>query len=148
MPASASRFGPFVLDRSGHRLLRGSEPIRLTPQQLDLLLHLVDRAGALVSKEELLDALWPDANVTENALTQAVSELRQALGDSASAPRFIKTIARRGYRFIGAIETSSTSPTPAAERSSTAADDNKIRTEDVQKQPRRTQRTQSKTRSL
>jgi DNA-binding winged helix-turn-helix (wHTH) protein len=128
MPASASRFGPFVLDRSGYRLLRGSEPIRLAPQQLDLLLHLVDRAGALVTKEELLDALWPNANVTENALTQAVSELRQALGDSASAPQFIKTIARRGYRFIGAIETNNTAPVPAVERSSIAADDNKILT--------------------
>jgi DNA-binding winged helix-turn-helix (wHTH) protein len=128
MPASVSRFGPFVLDRSSHRLLRGSEPIRLTPQQLDLLLHFVDRAGALVTKEELLDALWPHANVTENALTQAVSELRQALGDRASAPQFIKTVARRGYRFIGAIEASSTSPMPAVERASTAADDNKVRT--------------------
>src|SRR5580765_5267841 len=103
MPASACRFGPFVLDRAGYRLLRGHEAVRLTPQLLDLLLHLVDRAGVLVTKDELLDALWPNANVTENALTHAVSELRNALGDRASAPLFIKTIARRGYRFIGAI---------------------------------------------
>jgi DNA-binding winged helix-turn-helix (wHTH) protein/tetratricopeptide (TPR) repeat protein len=122
MVASAPRFGPFVLDRSGYRLLRGTEAIRLSPQLLDLLLHLVDRAGALVTKEELLDALWPNANVTENALTQAVSELRQALGDSASAPRFIKTIARRGYRFIGTIDTQNTSPALEGERSSMAGD--------------------------
>ena len=94
------RFGPFLVDRVGYRVLRGSAAIELTPQLLDLLLHLLDHAGALVTKEQLMDALWPDANVTENALAQAVSELRQALGDEASAPLFIKTVARRGYRFI------------------------------------------------
>jgi TolB-like protein len=57
-----------------------------------------------VTKEELLDALWPDANVTDNALAQAVSELRDALGDAAATPQFIKTVTRRGYRFIAAVE--------------------------------------------
>lgn len=128
MPASASCFGPFLLDRSGYRLLRGTEAIRLTPQLLDLLLHLVDHAGALVTKEELLDALWPNANVTENALTQAVSELRQALGDSASAPQFIKTVARRGYRFIGAIDPKNTSRAVTVERPAMEGADSKTPT--------------------
>ena len=123
MPVLASRFGPFLLDRSGYRLLRGTEAIRLTPQLLDLLLHLVDHAGALVTKEELLDALWPNANVTENAVAHAVSELRQALGDNASAPEFIKTVARRGYRFIAAIDADEPSPAPAVERPSMAGGD-------------------------
>ena len=104
MSEASIRFGPFLVDRIGFRLLRGSEAVDLTPKLLDLLLHLLDNAGRLVTKEELLDALWPDANVTENALAQAVSELRQALGDEAGSPRFIKTIARRGYRFIAAVE--------------------------------------------
>ena len=87
-----------------NRALRDAEPLDLTPQLLDLLLHLLDHAGTLVTKEQLLDALWPEANVTENALTQAVSELRDALGDDAGSPQFIKTIARRGYRFIAPVE--------------------------------------------
>ena len=97
------QFGPFTVDGARYRVLRNDADLGLTPKLLDLLLHLLDHAGALVTKEELLDALWPDANVTDNALTQAVSELRQALGDEAGAPQFIKTVARRGYRFIAPV---------------------------------------------
>ena len=104
MPPTAYRFGPFVVDRAAYRVLRDDRPLDLTPKLLDLLIHLLDNAGTLVTKEALLDALWPDANVTDNALTQAVSELRDALGDDAAAPRFIKTVARRGYRFVGTVE--------------------------------------------
>jgi len=85
-------------------VLRDDRAVDVTPKLLDLLFHLLDHAGDLVTKEALLDALWPGANVTENALAQAVSELRQALGDDAAAPRFIKTVARRGYRFIAPVE--------------------------------------------
>jgi DNA-binding winged helix-turn-helix (wHTH) protein len=84
-------------------VVRGDTVVPLTPKLLDLLLHLLDHAGELVTKEALLDAIWPDANVTDNALTQAISELRQALGDDPSSPRYIKTVARRGYRFIAAV---------------------------------------------
>ena len=104
MPGASFRFGPFVLDRRGYRVLRGEQVVDLTPKLIDLLLHLVDHRGTLVTKEALLDALWPGANVTDNALAQAVSELRQVLGDDASAPTFIKTVARRGYRFIAPVE--------------------------------------------
>jgi DNA-binding winged helix-turn-helix (wHTH) protein len=84
-------------------MVRGDTVVPLTPKLLDLLLHLLDHAGELVTKEALLDAIWPDANVTDNALTQAISELRQALGDDPASPRYIKTVARRGYRFIAAV---------------------------------------------
>jgi DNA-binding winged helix-turn-helix (wHTH) protein/Flp pilus assembly protein TadD len=104
MPAAGYRFGPFFVDRAGYRVLRGSDAVDLTPKLLDLLLHLLERPGTLVTKEELLEALWPGANVTENALAQAMSELRQALGDEAGSPQFIKTVARRGYRFIAPVE--------------------------------------------
>ena len=104
------RFGPFAVDRASYRVVRGDSVVPLTPKLLDLLLHLLDHAGELVTKEALLDAIWPDANVTDNALTQAVSELRQALGDDPSSPRYIKTVARRGYRFIAAV----TSVAPSA----------------------------------
>ncbi len=104
MPGNSVRFGPFSIDRVGYRVLRSGTPLDLTPKLLDLLLYLVDHAGTLVTKEQLLDALWPGANVTDNALAQAMSELRNALGEDPGEPQFIKTIARRGYRFIAAVE--------------------------------------------
>jgi DNA-binding winged helix-turn-helix (wHTH) protein/Tfp pilus assembly protein PilF len=97
------RFGPFFADRTRYRVLRDDTVLELTPKLLDLLLHLLDNSDALVTKEQLLDALWPGANVTDNALAQAMSELRQALGDDAGTPQFIKTIARRGYRFVAPV---------------------------------------------
>jgi DNA-binding winged helix-turn-helix (wHTH) protein/Tfp pilus assembly protein PilF len=117
------RFGPFVVDRTRYRVLRDDAPLELTPKLLDLLLHLVEHAGALVTKEELLDALWPGANVTDNALAQAVSELRDALGDDAGTPQYIKTVARRGYRFIAAVDRIAPSPTEPAKRTTTVAGD-------------------------
>jgi len=97
------RFGPFEADRTRYHVVRGSAGVELTGKLLDLLFYLLDHAGELVTKEQLLDALWTDANVSDNALAQAVSELRQALGDDAAAPRFVKTVARRGYRFVAPI---------------------------------------------
>ena len=122
---STYRFGAFLVDRAGYRVVEGDRAIELSPRLLDLLLHLLDNAGALVTKEDLLEALWPGANVTDNALTQAISELRQALGDDASAPRFIKTVARRGYRFVGDV---ATVPAPAAtpREAAAAPDENAI----------------------
>jgi adenylate cyclase len=99
------RFGPFTVDAGSYRLLRGSEVIPLSPKIIDLLLYLVARQSALVPKDELFAALWPDVAVTDNALTQAVSELRQALGDDSSKPTYIQTVARRGYRFIAPVQT-------------------------------------------
>ena len=113
------RFGPFVVDASWYRLLRGTEIIPLSPKIIDLLLYLVARQSALVGKDELFAALWPDVAVTDNALTQAVSELRQALGDDSSKPTYIQTVARRGYRFIAAVEPivpASPAPSPARDR--------------------------------
>ena len=118
MPAPSYRFGSFFVDRVRYEATRAGIKLELTPKLLDLLLHLLDRAGSLVTKEELLDTLWPGANVTENAIAQAVSELRQALGDAAASPRFIKTIARRGYRFIAPVQAVSSEPAAAAEQPS------------------------------
>src|SRR5204862_5200056 len=106
MAVATFRFGPYVADRTAYRVTRGADVVELTPKLLDLLFYLLDHAGSLVTKEDLLEALWPGANVTENALSQAVSELRHGLGDEAAAPRFIKTVARRGYRFIAPVEAS------------------------------------------
>lgn len=115
-PASY-RFGPFTLDAAAYRLTRGDGDIPLSPKIIDLLLYLLARQSALVSKDELFAALWPDVAVTDNALTQAVSELRQALGDDPARPTYIQTVARRGYRFIAAVETL----TPSSGTTSVAA---------------------------
>jgi DNA-binding winged helix-turn-helix (wHTH) protein/tetratricopeptide (TPR) repeat protein len=96
-------FGPFAADRAAYRVFRDERELPLTPKQLDLLFYLLDRPGTLVTKEELLDQVWPDANVTDNAVAQTVSDLREALGDDASAPSYIRTVARRGYRFIAPV---------------------------------------------
>jgi len=100
------------VDAVSYRLLRDGEVIPLSPKIIDLLLYLVARQSALVPKDELFAALWPDVAVTDNALTQAVSELRQALGDDPSKPTYIQTVARRGYRFIAAVETPAAAPAP------------------------------------
>jgi DNA-binding winged helix-turn-helix (wHTH) protein/tetratricopeptide (TPR) repeat protein len=108
------RFGPFTVDAGSYRLLRGDDVVPLSPKIIDLLLYLVARQSALVPKDELFTALWPDVAVTDNALTQAVSELRQALGDDRSKPTYIQTVARRGYRFIAPVESTASHATPAA----------------------------------
>src|SRR5215207_3606007 len=121
MPTAASyKFGAFVVDGGAYRLLRDGENVPLSPKIIDLLLFLAARPSVLVSKDELFRALWPDVAVTDNALTQAVSELRQALGDDPGSPKFVQTVARRGYRFIAPVEAvvsaaSGTSPAPAPE---------------------------------
>jgi DNA-binding winged helix-turn-helix (wHTH) protein/Flp pilus assembly protein TadD len=98
------RFGPYVVDAGSYQLFRGSTVVPLSPKIIDLLLYLAARQSALVPKEELFTALWPDVAVTDNALTQAVSELRQALGDDPAKPTYIQTVARRGYRFISPVQ--------------------------------------------
>jgi len=122
---TAYRFGPFVVDRTGYRVLRGDRALDLTPKLLDLLLHLLDHAGELVTKEALLDAIWRDANVTDNALAQAVSDLRDALEDDPSSPTYIKTIARRGYRFVATV-TALPVPAAASAGADTAVDDDSL----------------------
>ena len=108
------RFGPFIVDAGSYRLTRDGVVIPLSPKIIDLLLYLVARQSALVAKDELFTALWPDVAVTDNALTQAVSELRQALGDHPSKPTYIQTVARRGYRFIAPVEADALREAPAA----------------------------------
>ncbi|HEX7779141.1 MAG TPA: winged helix-turn-helix domain-containing protein, partial [Vicinamibacterales bacterium] len=128
MAAPASyRFGPYYLDRAAYRLLDGDRSIELSPKAIDLLLLLVERAGSLVTKDDILKAVWPDVAVTDNALTQVVSDLRHALGDSSTTPRYVETVPRRGYRFIAPVEpAASGSPAragaaPAASRPKTIA---------------------------
>lgn len=97
------RFGSFVADPAAYRLRRGETAIDLSPKALDLLFLFASRPGELVTKEDMLKALWPGLAVTDNALTQVVSELRQALGDAPASPRYVETVPRRGYRFVADV---------------------------------------------
>jgi DNA-binding winged helix-turn-helix (wHTH) protein len=98
------RFGPFRLDAADCRLFRDEVIVDLSPRLVDVLRLLVGRPGELVTKEQLLETVWPDVIVTENALARAISDIRAALGDSAAAPAYIQTVTRRGYRFLGQVE--------------------------------------------
>lgn len=111
------RFGPFSLDPEGYRLLREDEVVPLSPQPLDLLAYFVRHGAALATKEQLFASVWPDAAVTDNALAQAISELRRALGDEVARPTYIQTVPRRGYRFIAPVTTIERDPQAAAPRS-------------------------------
>src|SRR5262245_12045907 len=101
------RFGEFTVDREQRVLLRNDSPLPLAPKVFDTLLILVDNGGRIVEKEELMSRLWPDTFVEESNLTFNIKELRKALGDNARQPRFIETVARRGYRFVAEISENS-----------------------------------------
>ena len=96
-------FGGFRLDTRNAQLWRGLQEIALRPKAFAVLAHLVEHAGQLVTKQQLLDAVWPGTFVTDAVLKDSIRQLREALGDNAEAPRFIETAHRRGYRFVGQI---------------------------------------------
>ena len=97
------QFGPYHLDVSNRMLTRNGEIISLTPKATEILIMLVKHAGQLVEKDELLARIWANTFVEEANLTQNIFVLRRALGDDRTGPKYIETVARRGYRFIGAV---------------------------------------------
>lgn len=104
------RFDRFQADDMAFRLMADGEPVALEPKALRLLLYLIENRGRLIRKQELLDAVWADAAVTESALTRSVGLLRKTLEDHSREPRFIETVPTAGYRFIAQVETA---PEPA-----------------------------------
>jgi DNA-binding winged helix-turn-helix (wHTH) protein/TolB-like protein/tetratricopeptide (TPR) repeat protein len=100
-------FGPFRLDPQDRTLSRDGELVPLTMKAFDTLLVLVENAGRLISKDELMRRVWPETVVEENNLAQQVSSLRRALGESEAGVKYIETLPKRGYRFL-ATPTSST----------------------------------------
>ena len=95
-------FGPFTLDLAAAQLRREGAEVALRPKAYELLVALARRPQELVTKDELLDSVWGRRFITEGVIKSTISELRQALGDDPKAPRWIETVARRGYRFGGA----------------------------------------------
>src|SRR4026209_1172989 len=96
-------FGRFRLNVADRILLRDGEVVPLTPKVFDILLTLVENRGQVVSKEGLMKRVWPDMFVEEGNLSQNISLLRKALGESPGGVQFIETVPRRGYRFVAAI---------------------------------------------
>lgn len=96
-------FGPFKLDATERVLLREDKPLPLTPKGIETLLTLVENRGRLLEKDELLDKVWADTFVEPANLTQTISVLRKLLEDDSQTPRYIQTVAKRGYRFIAEV---------------------------------------------
>lgn len=100
------RFGVFEADSTTEELRRQGLRIKLHSQPLQLLFLLLERPGELLTREEISKELWPDGTFVdyEHGVNSAVNRIREALGDKASHPRFIETLARRGYRFVAQVE--------------------------------------------
>ncbi|HVQ41225.1 MAG TPA: winged helix-turn-helix domain-containing protein [Vicinamibacterales bacterium] len=96
-------FGDVTLDVSEHRVRRGGHDVSLSPKAWDVLVHLVRHAGHLVTKQELLDAVWPSAFVEEGIVAVHVSGLRKALGEQRDSIKYIETVAKSGYRFVAPL---------------------------------------------
>jgi TolB-like protein/Tfp pilus assembly protein PilF len=96
-------FGDFRLDVYDRVLLRGESVVHLTEKVFNILLMLLQRSGHLVTKEELMDGVWPDSDVEDSNLTVSVSALRKALGEAQKGGRYIETVPKRGYRFVADV---------------------------------------------
>src|SRR5437879_7981569 len=101
-----ARFGVFELDLSAGELRKSGAKLRLQEQPFQLLVLLLEHAGNVVTREQLRQELWPSDTFVDfdHSLNTAVNKVREALGDSASRPQYVETLARRGYRFIAPIQ--------------------------------------------
>lgn len=114
-------FGPFWLDPQANMLYRGTEPLALGRRAVTLLRVLVEHPGALVSKETLIDAAWPGLAIEDSNLTVQIAALRRALVGEPDGARWIETLPRRGYRFVGPVVTKEESDAVAGGQSATPA---------------------------
>src|SRR4026207_99680 len=105
-PARYLRFGAFLLDLRTRELRRNGVKVRVPDQSIQVLAMLLEHPGEVVTREEVHQRLWPNGTIVEfdHSINAAIKRLRQALEDSAEAPRFIETLPRLGYRFIGTVE--------------------------------------------
>ena len=123
--AGLLRFGVFEVDLDAGELRKNGARIRLQEQPFQVLTALLQNAGQVVTREALREKIWPADTFVDfdHGLNTAVNKIRESLGDSASSPRFVETLARRGYRFIASVDSvaaaatvSATRRTPARER--------------------------------
>jgi len=110
------QIGEWRADRTTNELVRAGDTLRVEPKAMEVLMVLAARAGQVVSREELLAAVWPGVVVGDEALTQSVIKLRRALGDDSRAPSYIETISKRGYRLIATVRHSERASVAGARR--------------------------------
>ena len=105
-PARRYRFGVFEADATSGELRRQGVRIKLNAQPFQVLVMLLERPGELLTREEISRQLWPDGTFVdyEHGVNSAVNRIREALRDTAGNPRFVETLARRGYRFVAPVE--------------------------------------------
>jgi TolB-like protein len=96
-------FGECLLDTDRRELSRGSEPVAVGPQVFDLLIHLIENRDRVVSKDDLFDVIWRRRTISESTLTSHVNFARRAIGDNGEEQRLIRTIPRKGFRFVGNV---------------------------------------------
>jgi DNA-binding winged helix-turn-helix (wHTH) protein len=96
-------FGAFTFDVDSRQLLRNDREVHLSPKAFDLLTALVDARPRVLTKDQLHHRLWPDTFVSDTNLASLIAEIREALGDDARQPRFVRTAQRVGYAFCGAV---------------------------------------------
>jgi cholera toxin transcriptional activator len=113
-----ARFGLFELDLSAGELRKSGVKLRLQGQPFQVLALLLERAGELVTREELQQTLWPSDTFVDfdHSLNTAINKVREALGDSAASPRYVETLARRGYRFIAPVQEQGSAEAPSGEK--------------------------------
>jgi TolB-like protein len=104
MDAEDLRIGSWWVRPSLSRMERAGQTAHLRPKSMEILLFLARRAGQVVSRAELLDAMWPGVSVAEEGLTRCITDIRQAFGDSPEQPGYVETVAKRGYRLIAPVE--------------------------------------------
>jgi TolB-like protein len=102
-PHLTYRFDDVAVDRDLFRVSKGDLPRTLEPRAFDLLIYLIEHRDRVVEKQELFDHVWKESFVTDDALAQEIKNIRHAIGDAADTPRYIGTVRKRGYRFIGDV---------------------------------------------
>src|ERR1700757_1476372 len=106
VPARRYRFGAFEADAAAGELRRQGIRVKLNAQPFQVLLMLLERPGEVLTREEISRALWPDDTFVDydHGVNSAVNRIREALGGTANSPRFVETLARRGYRFVAPVQ--------------------------------------------
>ena len=110
--ASMKSFDPFRLDVTNQCLWRGDTRVPLIPKPFAVLRYLVEHPGRLVTRDQLLGAIWPDTYVQPEVLRRYILEIRRALGDRAEAPKYVRTLPKRGYQFMAPVIEDSAAPLP------------------------------------